>query len=239
MSFKHQLLQAQLRHQPLQLRVLLLQLFQPPRLIHLQPAVLLAPPVVGLLRDPGLLACLRRRLPVRDRHFNLPQQVHHLLRRMLLSSCHIQLLLYQFLSSQLVQKLPGTPLYGRDRGVVIVGTIGSIVLDTGGYEVFDLKGAKTGERMEGKAAASSDLTGADTMTDAHFANFIAAIQTGEKLTQPIESGNISVTMLQLSNVAWEVQRELQLDPATGHVLNDKEAMTLWGRDYEKGWAPHL
>ena len=48
-----------------------------------------------------------------------------------------------------------------------------------------------------------------------------------------------MTMLQLSNVAWEVQRELQLDPATGHVLNDKEAMTLWGRDYEKGWAPHL
>ena len=133
----------------------------------------------------------------------------------------------------------GMKLYGRDRGVVIVGTTGSIVLDTGGYEVFDLKGAKTGERMEGKAAASSDLTGADTMTDAHFVNFIAAIQTGEKLTQPIESGNISVTMLQLSNVAWEVQRELQLDPATGHVLNDKEAMTLWGRDYEKGWAPHL
>jgi predicted dehydrogenase len=133
----------------------------------------------------------------------------------------------------------GMKLYGRDRGVVIVGTTGSIVLDTGGYEVFDLKGAKSGELMEGKAAASSDLTGADTMTDAHFANFIAAIQTGEKLNQPVESGNISVTMLQLSNVAWEVQRELQLDPATGHVLNDKEAMALWGRDYEKGWAPHL
>jgi hypothetical protein len=77
------------------------------------------------------------------------------------------------------------------------------------------------------------------MTDQHFANFIAAVQKGEKLTQPIDSGNISVTMLQLSNIAWIVERELKLDQTTGHVLNDKEAMTLWGREYEKGWAPHL
>ena len=133
----------------------------------------------------------------------------------------------------------GMKSYGRDRGVVVVGTTGSVVIDTGGYEVFDLNGAKTSEHMVGKAAASSDLTGADDMTDSHFANFIAAIRTGERLTQPVESGNISVTMLQLSNIAWEVQRELKLDPATGHILNDQEAMKFWGRDYEKGWAPHL
>ena len=133
----------------------------------------------------------------------------------------------------------GMKFYGRDRGVVVVGTTGSVVIDTGGYEVFDLNGAKTSEHMVGKAAASSDLTGADDMTDSHFANFIAAIRTGERLTQPVESGNISVTMLQLSNIAWDVQRELKLDPATGHILNDQEAMKFWGRDYEKGWAPHL
>jgi hypothetical protein len=77
------------------------------------------------------------------------------------------------------------------------------------------------------------------MTDLHFANFIAAIQKGEKLNQPVESGNVSVTMLQLSNIAWEVERELKLDPNTGHILDDKEAMKSWNREYEKGWAPHL
>jgi predicted dehydrogenase len=133
----------------------------------------------------------------------------------------------------------GMKTYVRDRGVVIVGTTGSVVIDTGGYEVYDLNGVKTSEHMVGKAAASSDLTGADSLTDSHFANFIAAIRTGEKLTQPIESGNISVTMLQLSNIAWDVRRELKLDPATGNILEDKEAMKSWGRDYEKGWAPHL
>jgi predicted dehydrogenase len=134
----------------------------------------------------------------------------------------------------------GMKVYGRDRGAVIVGTTGSIMLDSGGYETYDLKGEKTGEFQEGKAAAaSSDLTGADNMTDLHFANFIAAVRTGEKLTQPVESGNISVTMLQLSNIAWEVNRELKINPKDGHILNDPAAMKLWGREYEKGWAPHL
>jgi predicted dehydrogenase len=130
-------------------------------------------------------------------------------------------------------------LYDRDRGSVIVGTTGSIVLDAGGYKVFDIKGQQTGDFKEGKAASSSDLTGADNMTDLHFANFIAAIRTGAKLTQPVESGNITVTMLQLSNIAWEVQRELKLDPKDTHILDDPKAMKHWGREYQKGWAPHL
>ena len=46
-------------------------------------------------------------------------------------------------------------------------------------------------------------------------------------------------MLQLSNVAWEVNRELQLDPADGKIKEDPDAMKMWGRDYEPGWAPHL
>lgn len=133
----------------------------------------------------------------------------------------------------------GVRRYGRDRGAVILGTTGSVVLDPGGYEVYDLHGKKVSEVKKGEAASSADLTGADSMTDAHFANFIAAIRTGEKLNQPIESGNISVTMLQLSNIAWEVNRELTLDPATGHILNDPAAMKFWSREYEKGWAPHL
>jgi hypothetical protein len=46
-------------------------------------------------------------------------------------------------------------------------------------------------------------------------------------------------MLQLSNIAWEVNRELQLDATDGKVLHDSEAMKGWARDYEKGWAPHV
>ncbi len=66
------------------------------------------------------------------------------------------------------------------------------------------------------------------MTDMHFANFIGGIQKGEKLNAPIEVGNVAVTMLQLSNVAWKLNRGLTLDPATGKVLNDAEADEVTG-----------
>ena len=57
--------------------------------------------------------------------------------------------------------------------------------------------------------------------------------------QPIAQGNVAVTMLQLSNIAWETKRELHLDKKDGKILNDPEAMTFWDRTYEKGWAPHV
>jgi len=52
-------------------------------------------------------------------------------------------------------------------------------------------------------------------------------------------GNVAVTMLQLSNIAWEVQRELHLDTADGKIVNDAEAMRKWGRSYEPGWEPKV
>ena len=77
------------------------------------------------------------------------------------------------------------------------------------------------------------------MTDAHFANFIAGIRKGEKLNAPISVGNVAVTMLQISNIAWETNRELQVDARNGQIQNDAAAMKMWGREYEKGWEPHL
>ncbi len=133
----------------------------------------------------------------------------------------------------------GMRFYHRDRGSVIMGTTGSVLVDRDGYEVYDLHGKKISEFKVGSQTSSADLIGADSMTDAHFANFIAAIRTGAKLNAPVSVGNVAVTMLQLSNVAWEVGRELHLDPADCKVRSDAEAMKLWGRDYEPGFAPSL
>jgi predicted dehydrogenase len=133
----------------------------------------------------------------------------------------------------------GMKFYGRDRGSVIMGTTGSVLVDRDGYEIFDLKGNKTSEFKTGGATSSGDLTGRDSMTDAHFANFIAAVRNGEKLNAPISVGNVAVTMLQISNIAWETNRELQLDARNGQIQNDSAAMKMWGREYEKGWEPRL
>ncbi len=133
----------------------------------------------------------------------------------------------------------GMKFYGRDRGTTVMGTNGTVLIDRDGYEMYDLKGKKTNEFKTGLKTLSSDLLGRDSMTDAHFANFIAGIRKGEKLNAPIAVGNVAVTMLQLSNIAWEVNRELHLDPKDGKIENDAEAMKMWGREYEPGWEPHV
>jgi hypothetical protein len=77
------------------------------------------------------------------------------------------------------------------------------------------------------------------MTDAHFANMISAIRGTGKLNQPVAQGNVAVTMLQLSNVAYFTGHKLTLDPATAHIQGDKGAQAMWGRTYEKGWEPKV
>lgn len=133
----------------------------------------------------------------------------------------------------------GMKLYDRDRGSVICGTNGSVLVDRDGYEIYDLKGKKINEKKAGSETSSNDLVGRDSMTDAHFANFIAGVKKGEKLNAPVSIGNVAVTMLQLANVAWDVKRVLNLDTADGKVQHDPEAMKQWTRSYEKGWEPHV
>jgi predicted dehydrogenase len=142
----------------------------------------------------------------------------------------------------------GKQYYGRGRGVTIHGTTGTVLLDRGGYQVYDLKdtlltdvkAAPNRPAAAGPPAGSTqDLRSVDDMTTAHFQNFVKAIRQGEALHSPIADGNISVTMLLLSNIAWKFGRVLNLDTASGRVLNDAEAMTMWRREYAKGWEPRV
>jgi len=128
----------------------------------------------------------------------------------------------------------GMKCYGRDRGALIQGTEGSAILALDGYEVYDLQGKLKDEFKLGKPRASSDLIGQDEMTNAHFANLIGAIRTGEPLHSGVADINISITTLQLANISWIVNRELSIDPKSGHI-SDPEALTMWTRSYEPGW----
>jgi predicted dehydrogenase len=133
----------------------------------------------------------------------------------------------------------GKEYYNRGRGATIHGTGGTVLMDRDGYQVFNLDNRKIDEFTVGKTTTTQDLVGADTMTDDHFRNLVGAIREGEPLRAPVAEGNISVTMLQLSNIAWKVGRSLTLNAADGHVLDDPGAMQLWQRDYEKGWEPRI
>ena len=67
-------------------------------------------------------------------------------------------------------------LYGRDRGSVIYGTKGAVVIDRDGYDVYDWNGKQTDQFRTGAETSTSDLVGRDSMTDMHFANFINCLQ---------------------------------------------------------------
>jgi hypothetical protein len=87
-----------------------------------------------------------------------------------------------------------------------------------------------------EATIKIDHRGQDELTNAHFRNLIGGIREGEPLHSPIAEINVTITSLQLANISWMVKRELALDAVTAHVKNDPEAMKLWSRQYEKGWA---
>jgi predicted dehydrogenase len=135
----------------------------------------------------------------------------------------------------------GKSTYGRDRGVAVHGTGGTVIVDRAGYEVYDKQDKRIGEYKTPAYAAtsSSDLVGADSMTDLHFANLIDAIRTGAALRQPVAQGNLSVTLMQLSNISYFTGRGLHIDSANGSIQGDKEADAMTRRTYEKGWEPKV
>jgi predicted dehydrogenase len=133
----------------------------------------------------------------------------------------------------------GKQYYGRSRGATIHGTEGTVLIDRGGYLVFDLNDKLLGEVKAGRSGSTQDLQSIDAMTTKHFENLIQAIRVGERLRSPIAEGNVSVTMLQLSNIAWKMGRALHLDRRSGQILNDPKAMQMWKRQYQPGWEPKL
>ena len=132
------------------------------------------------------------------------------------------------------------PIYGRERGVAVHGTEGTLIIDRDGYEVHDLKGKSLKEWQVPKAArtSSSDTVGRDGMTDAHFRNWLDAIRTGSKLDQPIDDAAISVGTLLMANIAYDLKKELKVSE-TGAFINDPAATAKRRRTYEKGWEPTI
>ena len=129
----------------------------------------------------------------------------------------------------------GIARFGRGRGVLLLGTKGSAVVDRNGFELYDLAGKMT---REVKAAAGSETTGTvgeGALDVYHTGNFVDVIRGREKaLASPIREGHISTTLCHLGNIAWRTRAELTIDRATGKPAA-REAMKLWSVDYQPGW----
>lgn len=135
----------------------------------------------------------------------------------------------------------GKTTEGSPVGVIFYGETGSLLIESGNaYKIFDLKSKLVKEVKNDITANALDRSGPGMELDAmHIQNFFSAIKKGTQLNSDILSGHQSTLLVQLGNISQRTGRALKIDPSNGRILNDKDAMKLWSREYEKGWEPKV
>lgn len=128
------------------------------------------------------------------------------------------------------------------RGVIFFGEKGTLVIPGGDdYKIYELgnkltKDVKTNIQQ---ADATNTMGMGEKLDSIHLQNFIDTIRGQAKLTMPISEGHKSTLLPQLGNIAYRTGRTLYCDPLDGKIKDDKAAMALWSREYEKGWEMKL
>lgn len=128
---------------------------------------------------------------------------------------------------------------GKGRGSLIHGTKGSMMIDRDGYIAYNLDNEEIKRRVRASEGDHLNTVGGGDLTDTHIMNFANAIRQGEALNSPIESGQKSSLALHLGNISQYVGRSLNINPESGRIIGDSEAMGRWGREYAPGWEPRI
>jgi predicted dehydrogenase len=133
------------------------------------------------------------------------------------------------------QSCNGVARYGRGRGVLLLGTKGSAIVDRNGFELFDLAGKPLRQVMATELSETTQRVGEGALDVHHARNFVDVIRSSSgALNSPIGEAQISTTLCHLGNMAYRTGSALKVDPANGKPAS-AEAMRLWSVDYEPGW----
>jgi predicted dehydrogenase len=132
----------------------------------------------------------------------------------------------------------GSLVEGADRGIIFYGEQGTLRTGDDGYTIRDMAGNLIKEvKPETVIDGRNTVSPSAVLDFPHIDNFLKCIREGGTPTADVETGHKSTTWVQLGNISQRVGRTLHLDQKNGHVLDDPDAMKLWGRDYELGWEP--
>lgn len=140
------------------------------------------------------------------------------------------------------------PIHGQSAGISFHGEGGSVVIESGNaYVVYDNdRSPKVVKKVTADSSKEHDQQntyGPGLLYDiGHVENFLNAIRQDFEPNSEIVGGQKSVLLCQLGNIAYRTRSGLHIDSRNGHIkedpgLNNPEAHTLWGRDYEPGWKP--
>lgn len=135
----------------------------------------------------------------------------------------------------------GRGIEGATVGAIFYGSEGSLVIGGGNsYEVYDKKDKEIKRVTSDMGFTEGDVTNPTQQLDHyHFSNFLNGIRKGSALNADINIGCISSTLALLGNIAQRTKSSFMTNPVNGRILDNKEAQSLWSRDYQKGWEMKL
>lgn len=109
---------------------------------------------------------------------------------------------------------------GRSTGTAFYGEHGTLVVDRGGWKVYDVKDSITAESTD--------------HTRRHLRNFIDSVRKRTLPTADLEIGHTSSMLCHLGNIAYRLGREIAYDPES-QTFADAGALALSGGEYRKPW----
>ncbi len=149
---------------------------------------------------------------------------------------------YRFAGNKVIQwdgkSRNGYSTYGTGRGTIIFGSEGTVFVNREKYILYDRSGKIVKDSKSSSNESGMALGGGGDMSTAHVENFLEVIRGNGKLTAPIEDGAISMALVHYSNVAYRIGKGFDIDDVSGSMY-DRDAMKLWGREYEPGWKPKI
>jgi predicted dehydrogenase len=112
---------------------------------------------------------------------------------------------------------------GRSAAAAFYGDAGTLVVDRGGWKVYDLD--------ETIASDTSDQLGP------HLRNFVDCIKLRSRPAADIEIGHASSALCHLGNIAYRLGREVVFQPEGGTFGGDVQANAQLTREYRAPWNP--
>jgi len=110
---------------------------------------------------------------------------------------------------------------GRSAAAAFFGERGTLVVDRGGWKVYDVADAITSDTSD--------------QSRTHHRNFIDCIKTRAVPTSDIEIGHVTSALCHLGNISYRLGREVMFDPSAMNFGADDEANAMLGREYRSQW----
>ncbi len=123
---------------------------------------------------------------------------------------------------------------GKGYGMEFHGTLGTMLLDRSGFEIFP-EFRRDGDEYLPRTAAMR--VGGSDQHPPHVRNFLDCVKSRNRPISDIETGHRSTTASHLGNIAFRTGQKIHWDPAGERLLRaTPEATALLSREYRRPWS---